>query len=185
MGRDPGRRLGPGDAETSRDRERTGRPRHPGGPQGVRGDRPRLSLKPRPLHPAAPAGSWDPRFPPGPLWPGQPPLEPGSPSYCLLFTSLPQTHPQLQTFPGGPPAFRLRTPAPSAPTCPPLSTAQQPEIRFLTFSGSPPSAGLSSFSGSLFPSLSLSLDPQLSRTFLPITARPPGLCPPRSLSSFL
>ena len=94
-------------------------------------------------------------------------LNPDRPSYCLLATSLPQTHPQLQTFPGGPPALCLLTPAPSAPTCPPLSNAQQPEIRLLTFSGSPPPAGLCPPSQAVFPSLSLSFDSQLSGVFFP------------------
>lgn len=66
MGRDPGRRSGPGDAETRRNRERTGRPRHPGGPRGVRGNRPRLSLKPR--HPGGELEAG-----PGPSTPPPPP----------------------------------------------------------------------------------------------------------------
>lgn len=185
--RDPRRRSGQGDAETPSERERTGRPRHPEGGGVAWGPAASLPQTPPPggeLE-AGPGAS----TPPPPPGAGIPApyldpcgrvrllLNPDRPSYCLLATSLPQTRPQLQTFPGGPPALRLRTPVPSAPTCPPLSSSLQPEIRLLTFSGSPPPAGLCPSRAVSFLLSRSPLIPSSPGLFSPSLLALPGLCP--------
>ena len=166
MGARSGRRSGQGDAETPRDRERTGRPRHPAGSGGCVGTCRVSSSNPAPgrragggagcLHPAAPSGSWDPRPLPGPLLPGLPPLEPGSP---LLLPSRHIPTPNPPSTPDIP-----RRPARLLPSDPRTLSAhlptplQRPAARdqasdFLWVSS--PCGSLSSFSGCLSFSLAL------------------------------
>lgn len=129
------------------------------------------------LHPAAPAGSWDPRPLPGPLRPSPPPLEPGSPLLlpsCHIPTPNPPSTADIPRRPARPSPSDPRTLSAHLPTTLQLPAARDQASDFLWVSAP---CGPLSFSGCLFPSLSFSFDPQFSGSFLPVTARPPRSLP--------